>query len=150
MCICIHIDKLFPLFSYLNKLLGLSRQILVVPAPQHIVVIHVHQLQILAITIHEWAFVKFAEIVCAVARTQSPLTDHRIGNDFQIIRPAHPGEEIDETGGEIKHIIAQFGGLVIPGEHMVVVVPALADRHKRDVLVVRWLDVSARRDEHMI
>lgn len=76
-----------------------------------------------------------------------PTTDHIWRDVFSIISPTDTRERVDEGGGKIERVIAQFAGLVIPREHMMIVVISLTKRrdgyrdvlHRRDVLIVGFL-----------
>ena len=64
-----------------------------------------------------------------VAGSLRPSLDHLRGHAFQVVRPTDAREEVDERGRRIEPV-AQFSRFVIPGEHVVVIVPALAQgRH---------------------
>lgn len=80
--------------------------------------------------------------VRSVARPLDSPLDDLVGHHLQIVRPADLGEEIDEGGRKVQPVVAQFGRLVVPGEHVVIVVPALAERECGHRLVLRWVDVA--------
>lgn len=53
-------------------------------------------------------------------------------------------EEIDECGGHVVSVIAQFGGFVVPREHVVIIMPAFAQSHNGANWTVRWTNGSVR------
>lgn len=63
--------------------------------------------------------------VSAVAALQDAVTYHVGAGRAQVIRPAHPGSEVQECGGQVVPL-AKFGRLVVPRKRVVVIVPALA------------------------
>lgn len=75
-----------------------------------------------------------------VPRTFHPLVDHVHRDRFQVVRPTDLREEIDRHGGRIQFVVAQLGGLVVPWENVVVVVPTLAERGQSHVDVLRGSD----------
>lgn len=78
--------------------------------------------------------------VRSVSRSLHSPLDDLVRNRLQIVRPADLGEEIDESGREVQPVVAQFGRLVVPGEHVMVVVPALAESECGHRLVLRGVD----------
>lgn len=78
----------------------------------------------------------------------SPLDD-LVGNRLQIVRPSDLGEEIDESGSKVQPVVAQFGSLVVPGEHVMVVVPALAEGECGHRFVLRWVDGAKMRERNI-
>lgn len=80
-------------------------------------------------------------IVCslisrAVARSSRAFFYHTVRYGLQIIRPADAGEEVDEGGGEVRAIVAQFGCLIVPWKYMMVIVPALAESANADAIAI--------------
>lgn len=70
------------------------------------------------------------QVVCAVTGSLDALLDRRMGHCLQVVRPANLSEEIDKRGRKIDVIVAQLGRLVVPWEHVMVVVESLAERQR--------------------
>lgn len=63
-------------------------------------------------------------IVGAIAVLKGHFAHHVGGRRLEVVSPAQLGEDVDPDGGNVEEV-AELGRLVVPGEHMVVVVPAL-------------------------
>uniref|UniRef100_T1DNK5 Uncharacterized protein n=1 Tax=Anopheles aquasalis TaxID=42839 RepID=T1DNK5_ANOAQ len=85
--------------------------------------------------------------MATVPGTLDALLHDLLGNRFQVVRPANLCEEIDERGSQVHPVVAQLSRLVVPREHMVIVVPSLAKRERcyravlrrRNALVIRLI-----------
>lgn len=64
---------------------------------------------------------------------------------LQIVRPADPGKEIDKGGGEVGAIVAQLGGLVIPRENMMVIMPAFTEGADADAEAIGGTDGAMKK-----
>ena len=62
-------------------------------------------------------------VTCSV----DPGEDHVLGNCFQVVGLADERHGVDEHGGQVDGVEAELGRLVVPGEDVVVVVPAFAE-----------------------
>lgn len=80
--------------------------------------------------------VRMSLVFRPVARSLRAFLYHAVRYGLQIVRPADPGEEVDEGGGEVRTIVTQLGRLVVPREHMMVIVPALAEGADADAVAV--------------
>lgn len=78
--------------------------------------------------------------MCSVSRSLDSPLDDLVRNHLQIVRPTDFGEEIDESGCIVQPVVTQFGRLVVPGEHVVIIVPSLAECECGYRLVLRWVD----------
>ena len=56
--------------------------------------------------------------------------DHILGHRFQIVGLPNLVENINGKCGHVHRIIAQFGGFVIPGKHVMIVVPSFSWRQE--------------------
>lgn len=98
----------------------LGRKILVAPAPQ---------------------------LVRSIASaTHTPL-DGVGSHCLKIICPTDLGEKVDEGCGQVQRVVTPLGSLVIPGEDVVIVVPALTEGEQRDIRTLRRVDVPEKRIE---
>lgn len=84
-------------------------------------------------------------LVAAVTRSRHPLFDHVLGDCFEVVGPADPGEEVDESGRDVQAIFSELGGFVVPGEGVVVVVETFAEGEEGDELVFGGADVSGKK-----
>lgn len=64
--------------------------------------------------------------VSAVASPQQAFPDQVIRRLFQVVGEPQLGAAVQEEGAEVEAVVAQLRRLVVPGEHVMVVVPALA------------------------
>lgn len=81
-------------------------------------------------------------VVGSIASAFHALLDNLAGDGFQIVGPADFSEEVDERSCVIQFVVTQFGGLVIPWEYMVVVVPAFTEGECCNGDVLHGVDVA--------
>ena len=67
--------------------------------------------------------------VRAIAAILDCRLDKLLGRFSEIERPAELREHVDDTGGGVETAASYLGRSVILGEHVVVIVPALAEGH---------------------
>ncbi len=60
----------------------------------------------------------------AVSCSTSSTANNSFRHGLQVVRPANPGEEIDNRFRRVHVVISQFGCFVIPWENVVIVVPS--------------------------
>jgi len=65
--------------------------------------------------------------------------------NFQIIRPADPGEEINESSSKVYAIVAQFGSLIIPWKYVMVIVPSFAASDNANAEAVSGANRAAKK-----
>ncbi|KAJ8894215.1 hypothetical protein PR048_006825, partial [Dryococelus australis] len=56
-----------------------------------------------------------------------------LGRTLEVVRPAYFGEQVQVEGGYVEGVVSQLSRLVVPGEDMVVVVPALSQSQSSDI-----------------
>jgi len=81
------------------------------------------------------------QLARTVAGAQGSLVHQFGGNGLQVVGPTDQRERVDEQGGQVQLVVEQFGVLVVPGERMVIVVPAVAARGHRHEHVLGGVDV---------
>jgi len=62
---------------------------------------------------------------------------HGGGDGLEFVRPADTCHEVDEGGSEVGLVVAKLGRFVVPGEDVVVVVPALTNGADGNTQVLR-------------
>lgn len=76
------------------------------------------------------------------AHDRSP--DKVLRRFLQVVRPANLGEKVQPECGHVDGVLAQLGRLVVPGKHVVIVVPTFAHGHHRYQLVLDGLNVPRK------
>ena len=69
------------------------------------------------------------------------------GYHFQIVRPANLRAKINERCRYVESIVAQLGRLVVPREHVVIIVPALPECQEGYTQILRGIDEPEISDE---
>lgn len=64
--------------------------------------------------------------MATIARSVRSASYHRRRDVFAIVGPADARKSVDEPSGQIERVIPELSSFVIPREHVVEVVPALA------------------------
>ena len=70
-------------------------------------------------------------IEVAVSGSQHSVSDDLVGRCLQVVDPSDALEEVDDGRREIPAIAAEFARFVVAGEHVVVIVPSLAQSEPR-------------------
>lgn len=78
--------------------------------------------------------------MAAVASTHHSLHDDVTSHRLEVIRPTDDGEKVDKRSSDVQSVVAQFGSFVVPREGVMVVVPTLAQRQRRDRVALRRVD----------
>lgn len=78
--------------------------------------------------------------VSTITGTHNTFLNDFGSNRFQIVSPTNFGKEINEGGGQVHRVVAPFGGLVVPGEDMMIVVPAFTESKSSDQGVFSRVD----------
>lgn len=68
------------------------------------------------------------EFVGAVARALNSPLDHRRRHCLQVVGQPDARAEVNEVSGRVDAVVPDFRRFVIPGKHVVKIVPALAKR----------------------
>lgn len=68
-------------------------------------------------------------VLSSVASSDRSSFNRLHGDGFHVVRQTQPSKEIDKCGSGVELIVAEFGGFVVPWEHMVVIVPSLTECH---------------------
>ena len=77
-----------------------------------------------------------------IAFIRADLLDEFLARRLEIIGQSEPSHRLDESRAGIQAPSGQLSRFVVPGEDVVVVVPALAQREERHGPVVHCLHVS--------
>lgn len=80
--------------------------------------------------------------VCSIAVFLERATHQLLGWLLHVVGPAQFLEHVQQHGCEVDLVVAQLSCFVVPGEDMVIVVPALAHGHNRYVDVLTGHDAS--------
>lgn len=62
---------------------------------------------------------------------------------FKIVSPTNDGKQIKYKRGDIE-VVRNFSGLVIPRKSVMIIMPALSQRHIRDPNIFRWGYISKK------
>lgn len=68
------------------------------------------------------------DVVSAVAGPQHPLAHQLLARYLQVVGEPQARAQVQETCGPVAAVLSELSRLVVPGEHVVVVVPALSQR----------------------
>lgn len=68
-------------------------------------------------------------VLSSIASSDRSSFNRLHGDGFHVIRQTQPSTEIDKCGSDVDLIVAEFGGFIVPWEHMVVIVPPLTECH---------------------
>lgn len=71
------------------------------------------------------------------------LLDHLNRDSFKIVRPTDLCKHINESCCEVSFVVTKLRCLVVPGEDVVVIVPALAERSDGNAKIVSWTNRTA-------
>lgn len=93
--------------------------------------------------------IAFVAIQCmsAVACPSTPLLDHLRSHSLKVVGPADLGEKVDQEGGMAEGVATPLGRPIIPGEDVMIVVPALAKGHERNEGVLRGIHTTVWKKE---
>lgn len=86
----------------------------------------------------------------AIARSGCTFLYYAGRHGLQVICPTDLSEHIDEGGSKVGVIVAQLGGLVIPWEDMMVIMPALAEGADTDAVAIGGTDGAGKVRERKI
>lgn len=75
--------------------------------------------------------------------------DHFWLDSLQVVSPSDPGEQVYQGGGKVRSVPRELRCLVVPGEGVVVVVPALTESDDSHVDVLHRRDESSRTDKYL-
>lgn len=67
-----------------------------------------------------------------------------------VICPAELCEGINEARSPVGFVLAEFTGLIVPGENVMIIVPALAECCNRHEKILYWTDVPEKQKKKYI
>lgn len=133
----------------LNITLVHRRQFLVVPPPYHlfVLVIVVAQIGVMALDQQPsdlaLSLRQVLLVARSIARPQDPFVDDLLADRLHVVGLADLAAQVDEGGREVGPVRGVLGGAIVPGEDVMVVVPALAHGQDGYSQIVRGSDVPA-------
>lgn len=81
-------------------------------------------------------------VLSSIASSRRSSFNRLHGDCFHVIRQTQPSTEIDKCGSDVDLIVAEFGGFVVPREHMVVIVPSLTECYYGHAFIFGRTDIS--------
>lgn len=112
------------------------------PSPVHLIFLPINDSCVLHLVLILILVTPAPGRVATIAGALHTLLHNFLRHRLQIVRPPNLGEEIDERRRHVHPVVAELGRLVVPGEHVVIVVPSLAECERGYGLVLRWVDVA--------
>lgn len=70
-----------------------------------------------------------------------PFTNHISGYSLQVIRPANQRTQVHKGGRNVELVVPELSVLVVPGEHVVVIMPPVAKWSHRNKQILGRVDV---------